>query len=174
MEDIVNNTNIKVFDNFIHPEDFSKLEQIFLANNFPWYYNEYVNYADNEEQSFQFTHIFYKDNEPKSKLIQNISPILEKIDIFSLYRIKANLTTKTNVIEEHGYHRDVKLSNNCKITTAIFYINSNDGYTLFEDGSKIHSVANRFVSFPSYLEHSGTSCTDEKVRLVLNFNYIGF
>ena len=56
-------------------------------------------------------------------------------------------------------------------TTAIFYLNSNNGYTEFEDGTKVESVANRFVSFPSTLKHRGTSCTDENVRVVINFNY---
>ena len=56
-------------------------------------------------------------------------------------------------------------------TTSIFYVNSNNGYTVFEDGTKVESVANRFVSFPANMKHKGTSCTDEKIRVVINFNY---
>jgi len=50
-------------------------------------------------------------------------------------------------------------------------MNTNNGYTKFEDGTKIESVANRMVFFSSNMKHTGTSCTDEKIRVVINFNY---
>ena len=56
-------------------------------------------------------------------------------------------------------------------TTSIFYVNTNNGYTKFEDGTKVESVANRMITFPSNMKHTGTSCTDEKKRIVINFNY---
>ena len=56
-------------------------------------------------------------------------------------------------------------------TTAIFYINTNNGYTEFEDGTRVESVANRIVNFPANLKHRGTRCTDQKIRIVINFNY---
>jgi len=51
------------------------------------------------------------------------------------------------------------------------YVNTNNGYTKFEDGTKVESVANRLVTFPANMKHKGTSCTDEKIRVVINFNY---
>ena len=42
----------------------------------------------------------------------------------------------------------------------------------FEDGTKVPSVANTFVTFPSDIKHTGTTCTDQKFRSVINFNYI--
>ena len=57
--------------------------------------------------------------------------------------------------------------------TAIFYINSNNGFTLFEsDNQKVESIENRLVIFDSFERHSGTNCTDEKYRAVINFNFI--
>ena len=56
-------------------------------------------------------------------------------------------------------------------TTSIFYINTNNGYTKFENGEKVESVANRMVTFSTNLKHTGTSCTDERTRVVINFNY---
>ena len=55
--------------------------------------------------------------------------------------------------------------------TSIFYINTNNGYTKFEDGTIVESVANRMLSFPANMKHCGTSCTDERRRIVINFNY---
>jgi hypothetical protein len=56
--------------------------------------------------------------------------------------------------------------------TAIYYVNDNNGSTKFEDGDSIDSVANRLVIFPSNLRHSGTRCTDQQRRIVINFNYM--
>ena len=58
-----------------------------------------------------------------------------------------------------------------KWTVSIFYINTNNGYTKFEDGTIVKSFANRLLTFPSNLKHCGTSCTDERTRVVINFNY---
>ena len=69
-------------------------------------------------------------------------------------------------IDSGGQNKLLKQS-----TTSIFYMNTNNGYTKFEDGTKIESVANRLVSFPSNMKHKGTSCTDEKTRVVINFNH---
>ena len=40
-----------------------------------------------------------------------------------------------------------------------------------KSGKIVKSVANRMVIFPSDLEHAGFSCTDKKVRVLINFNY---
>ena len=52
------------------------------------------------------------------------------------------------------------------------HLNTCDGYTVFKNGEKVESVANRYIEFDSNLMHSGTSTTDSKRRVVINFNYI--
>ena len=59
---------------------------------------------------------------------------------------------------------------NCGLRLWIWI--TNNGYTEFENGMKVESVENRWVSFPEDIKHRGTSCTDEKVRVVINFNYL--
>jgi hypothetical protein len=56
--------------------------------------------------------------------------------------------------------------------TAIYYVNSTDGYTEFRDGTKVPSVENSMVVFPSYMEHTGTTCTDKRSRININMNYM--
>jgi len=85
-----------------------------------------------------------------------------------LLKAKINLTPKTNTVYEHGFHTDIKEPD---VLTAIYYLNTNNGYTAFRDGSKIESIANRMVIFDGSTEHSGTTCTDADSRLVLNINY---
>jgi hypothetical protein len=55
--------------------------------------------------------------------------------------------------------------------TAVFYVNTNNGGTIFLNGKKTNSVANRLVEFDSHQKHAAVDCTDEKVRVVVNFNY---
>jgi hypothetical protein len=50
-------------------------------------------------------------------------------------------------------------------------VNSNDGYTKFETGEIVESVANRIVIFDSDVKHTGTTCTNALGRFVVNLNY---
>jgi hypothetical protein len=98
---------------------------------------------------------------------QQITKAITESTLAKLLRIKANFSAKTNELVEYGHHIDYK---NCM--TSIFYVNSNDGYTIFKKNKKIiKSEENKFISFKSNLEHAGTTCTDENCRIVINFNY---
>ena len=79
---------------------------------------------------------------------------------------KANLNPPSNTLVEYNKHTDQKFK--CK--AAIYYVNSNDGYTIIGD-QKIESKANRIVFFDADVPHSGTNSTDCKNRMVINFNY---
>ena len=82
--------------------------------------------------------------------------------------MKLNCNYPTDKTMEHGFHIDTE--ENSK--TSIFYMNTNNGYTKFEDnGEIVKSVQNRMITFDSSIIHSGSSCTDEYNRLVLNINW---
>jgi hypothetical protein len=165
--------NVHVFNDFLAAEDFKIIQNLLLSDTFPWYYNNrVVNEDEDNDDYFQFTHNFFHDVCHFSSYFDVISPILEMLSPISLLRIKSNLLTKTEKNIEHGFHVDFpNLKENQHPTTAILYINTNNGYTKFEDGSIIESVENRLVMFNSRLSHTGASCTDEKTRVVINFNY---
>ena len=57
------------------------------------------------------------------------------------------------------------------VTTSILYMNTNNGWTEIQGGGKIDCVENRAVTFNSNLMHSGYTCTDQKRKIVINFNY---
>ena len=152
---------MKIVDNFLNEIEFSNIRSLIMSTNFPWFFGTVVTGS----KYTQFTHCFYQYDQP-THFYPQISFIREKLNVTSLVRIKANLNIKTNSIEEHDYHIDYP-----DMKTAIFYLNTCDGYTKFKDGNKIDSIANRLLIFDSNLEHTGTSCTDEPARLVINFNY---
>jgi len=160
---------MKIIDNFLDKENFKLLQDNILTYNFPWYFNNGVNVIGDEY--FQFTHNFYKEFHVTSHLYNLIEPLIKKINPLSLIRVKANLITRTLKIIEHGMHIDQFGKKTPKSKTAIFYCNTNNGYTKFENGDKIESIENRIVVFNNSLYHSGSSCTDEKIRVVININY---
>ena len=104
--------------------------------------------------------------------MNSLMPIVEALNSETLLRVKANRVARTDKIIEHGLHLDFVEKGNEILTTAILYMNTNDGYTHFEDGTKIESVANRMVVFPCNLFHGGTTCTDQNTRVVINFNFL--
>ena len=164
---------MNIIDDFLEQKDFDKLQTFMMGADFDWHYNDAVVYRRQEDE-FQFIHIFYKDAAPRSSTIQFLDPILVKINPISILRIKTNLLTRTPNIVENTFHVDISSVSEEKLkqlTISIFYVNTNNGYTEFEDGTKVESVANRLITFPANLKHRGTSCTDEKRRIIINFNY---
>ena len=164
---------MKIEDNFLDQDIFDQLQNLLLGTTFAWYYAPIIDYVEDTDR-FQFIHIFYKENFSNSQHLEQLYPIIEMINPMSLWRIKANLLTKTPDIVINQFHIDNGHLSEEKLkqwTTSIFYVNTNNGYTKFEDGTKVESVANRLVTFPSNLKHTGTTCSDEKIRVIINFNY---
>ena len=165
------NTDIEVFDNFLEHELFKKISNKII--NSKWSYSDLIISFDkricDELDNHQMYNMIYSDDEPKSDMFHLIRGIMmnDKFNFKSLIKIKANLSFRTTEKIIHGYHVDVPYK--CK--TAIYYLNTNDGCTMFKDGREIGSVENRLVIFNSQLEHTGTTCTDQKIRSVINFNY---
>jgi len=165
---------MKIEDNFLDIKEFREIQTNIMGGDFAWFYqNVITNY--NDVDKFQFCHLFYANGQATSQSLNTLQPILDKIqNIHSLWRIKSNLLTRTPKIVENELHNDMIGMPEEKIkqwTTSIFYINNNNGYTRFEDGTKVESVANRLVTFSADTKHTGTSCTDERTRVVINFNY---
>tara|TARA_B100001113_G_scaffold352986_1_gene355912 strand:- start:2111 stop:2701 length:591 start_codon:yes stop_codon:yes gene_type:complete len=179
---------IKLTDNFLRVEDHQKLLQCMLSEGIlPWKYNQRKVATDlkgkevaDDLGNYQFTHLFYTFHSVTgntrhviSQEIDLVKPILDRISFIALHRVKANLEPVKPERYMSEWHYDVAMNNKpCKsMTTAIYYVNTCDGYTEFEDGTKVECVANRLVWFPSDIKHRGVSQLDTKVKSVINLNY---
>ena len=88
----------------------------------------------------------------------------------ALIKVKGKLYPKSKKIKEWKMNPDVHWKHeNCM--TSILHINTNNGYTKFENGEVVKSVRNRLVTFPAHLKHTGSTCTDKQYRCVINVNY---
>ena len=165
-----------VIDNFLSDEQFKTIQNFMLGSDLPWHYNDSkVTESQKEKESpygFQFVHPFYNTHLHKSDHINILNPLIEKISPLAIVKIKANMTMKTPELIEYGYHTDVVTDTG--LLTAVFYLNNNNGYTKLIDGTKVESKENRIVIFDSQAYHTGTSCTDERFRAVINLNYYPF
>ena len=172
-------SSIKIYDNFLDEYDATNLERIFCdESGIPWHYQSTVvsDYDDEDindsDYNFQFTHRIYNDFEFVSEFKKFIFPIFTKLGVKVLIRAKFNLRPRAPRIYESVMHNDIpNFNGDLPYKTAIYYLNSNDGYTIFESGEKINSVANRIISFDGEVKHAGTTCTDKNNRVVLNINY---
>ena len=156
---------MKIINNFINEEKFKILKNKIFDIYFPWYLQKGVN--QEKDGYFQFTHVFVLDKKINSSRMDILDIVIERLKHKKIIKAKLNLLTKTKKIIEHGFHVD----SNIDCNTGILYINNNNGYTKFKNNKIIKSEENKFVFFKSNVEHTGTSCTDEDYRVVLNLNY---
>ena len=165
---------IDIVDNYLPEKQFFELFNHMKDFSFDWHLSGIVSneITSNPILNWQFCHVFYRMHE-QTRTFRLLIPTLSKINPVALLRIKANLSLATTEIEEGGMHIDVEGEDvpDC-VRTSILYMNTNDGYTLFEDGTKVESVMNRLITFPYNMKHAGTTCTDVPFRMVINFNYI--
>ena len=162
---------MKITDNFLSDDEFKSIQDWFTGESFHWYYNNSIANQKQGLDQFQFVHPFYDVAKPSlSKFSSFLYPFLTKLNAKYIFRIKANLRPRTSNGVLSDFHTDMDLNQQ----TGIFYINTNNGYTKFQDNTydDVPSVANRFLTFSGQLKHAGASPTDTNSRIVLNVNYI--
>ena len=161
-----NNLDYKVINNFLPEEIFQKLKTLLFGDVIPWYYLENMT---NTDEGF-LAHNFYNYSSPKSEYFNDfIIPILIKLNFFTIISVRANFTLK----KEKKYFSEFHTDSSFVHKTAIFYMNTCNGYTILDKKLKlkIKCEENKMLIFNSTIEHCMASQTDEKKRIVINFNY---
>ena len=167
--------NYVVIDNFLDKEYFDSLVTIFTNAKetehgfMPWFFQPNVaNENDEENKIFYMNYTLYVGNVPMSNFFNKLIPLLDKLEIKCLLRVKANLYPNTHKLHEHPMHADYPFFH----SAAILSLNTCDGYTKLKDGTKIDSVANRVLLFDASEEHCSTTTTNVSARINININYI--
>jgi hypothetical protein len=158
----------EIIDNFLPKEDFIKLKDTILHYNFPWFFQNQINHLHSlKDTSFYFTHVIYVDEQNSNhyKLMKDL--FFHRLKMKALIRIKVNLYPHTSKISVNKKHVDM----NFKHKAALFSINTCNGFTTLEDGTKINSIENRMLLFDASKVHASSTCSDKKARFNINFNY---
>ena len=165
----------KVIDNFLDEEYFDSLVTLFTDKDkrgndvMPWFFQSSISYDKVvEDKIFYMTHLIYNMNVPKSNHYNSLIPLLKKLEVECLLRVKANLYPNTHTLHEHPMHVDYDFSH----SAAILSLNTCDGYTKLVDGTKIDSIANRVLLFDASKLHRSTTTTNVPARINININYI--
>ena len=170
----------KIIDNFLDPELHKWMCQGIVENTyFPWYFQPVTapnpspapyGFAEGESQS-SYNHLVYLNE--WSDFHHYFKPLLEKIDTTQFSRVKINSVSKQPSPKIHGWHLDQAKEGESTedLKVSVYYLNTNNGYTLLEDGTRVDSVANRLVTFSNTMLHTCVSQTDVERRFVVNINY---
>lgn len=166
---MIQESSYQVIDNYLDTETFKSLQNFLTGDHFPWYFQNSVAKKNQEHlDDYYFTHVVYDNHIPQSNAFKSLTPLLEKIEIKSLIRIKVNFYPNLSNFVINQPHVDYDFPHN----GAVFYVNTNNGFTILDNNIKIESIENRILFFNPADQHQSTHCTDSKARITININYI--
>lgn len=160
----------KIIDNALNYEAFNAIKKATLDySTFPWYYGPSItNIGDSQNKYCLFFHLFYSGPRSiPSSFFGLVLPILDILNPVSLIRIKGNLYPNSGDLHEHEMHIDFDVAHK----GALYFVNTNNGYTILEDGTKIENIENRILLFDTSKPHTGTTSTNVPARCNIIFNY---
>tara|TARA_R110000782_G_scaffold185454_1_gene275614 strand:- start:87 stop:611 length:525 start_codon:yes stop_codon:yes gene_type:complete len=164
--------SFKIIDNFLDDELYKNLNTVLKGEFFNWFIEKEDTDDNTKNLNGFFNHNFYRNNEPASPYFKTlIIPILEKLNIFSIINIRANLSLRDVDTIESGVHTDNE-SNSAY--TAILFLTKCNAKTVLELPEKkinVESIENRMLIFKSKIKHKVIYHTDVHKRFVINFNF---
>ena len=174
----------EIIDNCLPENEFNTLVNMIIPDSardsnigtIPWNMSIALTTEQPEDNDdFYFINMAYCNDVPTSELYDILSPCLNILvpilKLRSLMRIKANWYPPTTSAYDHTPHTDYGPDFG-EVKGAILSLNTCDGWTRLEDGTKADSVANRLLLFNSTEIHNSSSTTNPKGRFNINFNYL--
>lgn len=164
---------IDIYPNFLPPEQFKVIHDLFMTERLPWHYNDRV---VTTERQFMFTHAFMDNGQiinphyfEPVRIMLNLIQLKRRF--IGVSRIKANLYTNQGKAIRHPAHFDIPPDAGVsdKVCIGVYHVNTCNGYTVIED-KEIRSEENQLVLFDN-VSHYGTVQTDTDTRVVINFNF---
>ena len=195
MKITTNTDSYMVIDDFLDEKEFKYIRDIiFYDEDFKWNFVHAVSgmggfiaehiyskmtwrvpqkQTPDGELDCMMVHGLYIDNLPVSDYAKTMMKIFlpkikERVTLRSLIRIKTNCYMRTHTVEEHSKHMDYDYEH----TSGLFSLNTCDGFTRLEDGTKIDSVENRMLFFDGSRLHNSSTTTNARARFNMNFNFI--
>ena len=172
---------IEVIDNFLEQESFNELQKFFMSPRSQWRFVDFVvsKDQDNQKKDGYFVHSFrdlhrvsFGDRLPIRRKYDVLYKLLDRlkktVNPNRILRIRSSLFPRREKQNPDAFHVDYKFNHK----VCIFYINTNNGYTLFKTGEKVESVANRLLIFDGLKEHSTVVQSDTSARYIININVL--
>ena len=168
---------VQIFNNFLDQEVFLEIKKFIMSPRCQWRYVNYIAHKDgrDNDKDGYFVHSFkdchpqtFEDRYPESPYFPLISKILDKIKYQNILRIRSSLYPRRDVQKPDPFHIDYNFPHK----VCIFYVNTNNGYTMFENGEKIPSIENQLATFDGSEKHCSVVQTDTSARYIVNINIL--
>jgi len=168
---------VQIFNNFLDQEVFLEIKKFIMSPRCQWRYVNYIAHKDGRDNDNDgyFVHSFkdchpqtFEDRFPESPHFPLIAKILDKIQYRNILRIRSSLYPRRDVQKSDPFHIDYNFPHR----VCIFYVNTNNGYTMFENGEKIPSVENQLATFDGSEKHCSVVQTDTPARYIVNINIL--
>jgi len=168
---------VQIFNNFLDQEVFLEIKKFIMSPRCQWRYVNYIAHKDGRDNDNDgyFVHSFkdchpqtFEDRYPESPHFPLIAKILDKIQYQNILRIRSSLYPRRDVQKPDPFHIDYNFPHR----VCIFYVNTNNGYTMFESGEKIPSVENQLATFDGSEKHCSVVQTDTPARYIVNINIL--
>ena len=164
---------MQVIDNFLEEDYFEYLyNKITDQKKFGWQFQRKVaTYEENENRNlnhFYWVHSLYYDYKIESEHYEDFHHLFRELKVQFLHRARCLLFVNQGVQHIHDRHIDTP----CTSNTALIYMNTNDGFTEFEDGERIDSIKNRLLLFDGSVPHSSSTPTDCRERMLISVTYL--
>ncbi|NDD54646.1 hypothetical protein EBZ39_12365 [bacterium] len=168
----------QVTDNFLPSDIANQIKKELLGNGFPWFYSSVTSslQSTGRANDFKFHHVVCGTKERTSFSIESLKPLLNKLNPAAIMFCRIFMTTYTGENSNQGFHMDVPSDDEDNpiyqhMKTSIYYVNTNNGGTVFEDGQFVNSIENRLLTFDALTKHAAVTATDVSARVVININY---
>ena len=168
---------VQIFNNFLDQEVFLEIKKFIMSPRCQWRYVNYIAHKDGRDNDNDgyFVHSFkdchpqtFEDRYPESPHFPLIAKILDKIKYQNILRIRSSLYPRRDIQKPDPFHIDYNFPHK----VCIFYVNTNNGYTMFENGEKIPSVENQLATFDGNEKHCSVVQTDTSARYIVNINIL--
>ena len=99
-------TDFQVYDNFLEETHFNEIEKLITMHELPWYTTLAVGTENDFNDNLYYqTHTFFEHHRILSpEWFDKLTPLINKLDVKSLIRIRANMYASRENISTHGFH----------------------------------------------------------------------
>tara|TARA_Y100000401_G_scaffold37371_1_gene27997 strand:- start:702 stop:1232 length:531 start_codon:yes stop_codon:yes gene_type:complete len=174
-------SHIEVIHNALPEDQYEFVKEVFedkhCQHGTCWIQNFGIAERDTEHcnlDHYMFCHTGYVEGYQPTPAFTKVEPYITRLlNVRRYLRFKANFYPRTKTIDKHPWHCDeFRKVTGLDVKTALLSLNTCNGYTAFEDGTKVPSTDNTLILNPTDVRHMGTSTSNANYRINLNINYI--
>ena len=165
---------MEIIDNFLSSYQADSYVKMFGSHSeFLWMFVDDLN-ESSYLGNYYFNHIIINErrfSHTGKQYIHLFIPLLSrlKISIQDLWRLKVNLYPRTQRRIHHESHVDYDPDSGFE--TCLYYVNDNNGMTVFDGKRKVKSKKNRAIIFDGATKHHSTTPTNFNWRASINIDY---